>query len=170
MMIKPHSMMILAALLTTPLATHAADYSLAEGLVHFAAPDNWTVLMEKQDGEPQFVALQVPDPASSGNTLARITVSTQRAPDLAAFRQFVDDGLAKARKLPGYAGSGENGVDSVARYTAMENKQKNTYAERYYYHNGVAIQVRCIRPVASSAQWSATFDAGCNVIATAVSH
>jgi len=167
---KPGSLMILAVLSIAPFAAHAADYSLDGGVVHFAAPDSWPVLMEKQDGDPQFLAFQVRDPASNGDTLARVTVSTQHAPDVASFQQFVNDGLAKARKLPGYLGSGQSDADSAMRYTAMENKQKTTYMERYYYRNGIGIQVRCVRPVAGSAQWNATFDAGCQAIATAVSH
>lgn len=167
---KLRSTMILAAIVTVSLAAHAADYSLDEGVVHFAAPDAWPVLMEKQDGDPQFLAFQVRDPASNGDTLARVTVSTQHAPDAAAFQQFVNEGLAKARRLPGYLSRGQDGGDAAMRYTATENKQKTTYLERYYYRNGIAIQVRCVRPAAGSAQWSATFDAGCEAIADAVAH
>ncbi|MEO7149544.1 MAG: hypothetical protein ABIY40_06390 [Rhodanobacteraceae bacterium] len=164
------SLTLLLTLFAAAPAAHAADYSLDDGVVHFAAPDTWPVLMEKQDGDPQFLAFQVRDPASAGDTLARITVSTQHAADAAAFQQFVNDGIAKAHKLPGYLGSGQSGADSAMRYTAMENKQKTAYLERYYYRNRVGIQVRCVRPTAGSSQWSATFDAGCNAIATAVSH
>ncbi|MEO6967889.1 MAG: hypothetical protein ABI132_05460 [Rhodanobacteraceae bacterium] len=164
------SLAFLLALFAAIPAARAADYSLDGGAVHFAAPDAWTVLMEKQDGDPQFLAFQVRDPASSGDTLARITVSTQHASDLAAFQQFVNDGIAKARRLPGYLGAGQGGADSAMRYTATENKRKTAYFERYYYHNGIGIQVRCVRPDAGNPQWNATFDAGCQAIATAVSH
>lgn len=157
------------ALCVAPLLAHAADYSLDDGQVHFSAPDAWTSLMEKHDGDPQFLALQVREPGAAPDTLARITVTTQHVSDAQAFQQFVNAGIAKSRHLPDYRADDAHPVPSGRRYTAQENKQKTAYLEYYYYRNGLAIQVRCIRPDAAAAQWASTFDAGCSAIAKGVS-
>lgn len=149
------------------LSAHAADYSLDNGTVHFSAPDAWTALMEKHDGEPQFIALRVNEP-DAPETLARITVTTQHANDAQAFQQFVKASVAKARRLTEYRSNDSQPIPSGRRYTATENKQKTDYTEYYYYRDGVAIQVRCVRPEAAQASWAATFDAGCHAIAKAV--
>lgn len=167
---SPFPLAALAASLLASTSAHAADYQLADGMVHFAAPDAWTPLMEKHDGDPQFLAFRVNDPSASPDTLARITVTTQHAGDAQAFQQFVNDSIAKARRLPNYMADDANPIPSGRRYTAMENKQKTAYSEYYYYRDGVAIQVRCVRPDGADARWSATFDAGCAAIANAVSH
>jgi hypothetical protein len=158
----------LCALCVGPLAAHAADYSLDDGQVHFSAPDAWTPIMEKHDGEPQFLALRVSEPDASPDTLPRITVTTQHASDAQAFQQFVNSNVAKARRLTEYRSNDSHPIPSGRRYTATENKQKTDYTEYYYYRNGIAIQVRCVRPEAAQAQWAATFDAGCSAIAKAV--
>ena len=147
-------------------SAHAADYSLDGGAVKFAAPDAWTPLMEKHDGDPQFLALQVPG-AGANEALARITVTTQHIADAQEYRKFVDDQVAKARRLPGYSGGPSGGVP-MRRYTALENKLKNDYIEYYEYRNGLGIQVRCVRPATAPAAWASTFDAGCTAIAKAV--
>ncbi|SRR5579883_90542 len=157
---------MLCTLCVAPLAARAADYTLDDGVVHFAAPDAWTVLMQKTDGDPQFLALQVPG-AAANNSLARITVTTQHAPDAQTYQKFVDDQVAKARRLPGYSGGDESNLPK-RRYTALENKLKNDYVEFYAYHNGLAVQVRCIRPAAAAPAWTSTFDAGCEAIAKSV--
>lgn len=159
----------LCVLGSAPLVAHAADYSLDNGQVQFSAPDAWLPIMEKHDGDPQFIALQVTAPDASPNTLARITVTTQHAGDAQAFQQFVDAGIAKARRLPGYRADDSRPVPSGRRYTAMENKEKTAYLEYYFYRSDIGIQVRCVRPEGAQAQWSATFDAGCSSIASAVS-
>lgn len=154
-------------LLLVPFAAHATDYNFDDGAVQFSAPDAWTPLMEKHDGDPQFLALQVPGTGADG-TLARITVTTQHVADAAGYGQFMDDQIGKSRRLPGYSGSGVADNSQVHRYVALENGQKNTYAEFYDYRDGLALQVRCIRPAAAEAAWAATFDAGCAAIAKSV--
>lgn len=148
-------------------AAFAADYSLANGTVKFSAPDAWPTLMEKLDGQRQFVALQVKDPGNT-NALARITVTTEHVDGVAGFQKFLNDGTARARKLPGYAAARSSGNNSSLRYTAMENHMKNAYAETYAFRSNTAIQIRCIRPADAPADWNATFDAGCQSIVTAV--
>lgn len=157
---------LLGALALAP-AAFAADYSLASGAVKFSAPDAWPVLMEKQDGSRQFVALQVKNPGDA-NALARITVTTEQVDGIAGFQKFFNDGTERARKLPGYATANAPGGSSSLRYTATENHEKNAYTEVYAFHANLAIQVRCIRPAGATPGWAATFDAGCRSIVTAV--
>jgi len=151
------------ALCLTSLLAHAADYALDNGAVRFSAPDAWTPLMEKHDGDPQFLALQVPG-GGADSALARITVTTQHVADAQAYQQFLDDEVAKARRLPGYTG-GASGNVPKRRYSALENKRKNDYVEYYAYRDDLGIQVRCVRPAAAPAAWISTFDAGCEAIA-----
>jgi hypothetical protein len=49
-------------------------------------------------------------------------------------------------------------------YTAKEGAVKLAYFERYFYSNGYAIQLRCVRP-ASDTKFGATFDQGCADVA-----
>jgi len=154
------------ALATAPTAS-AADYSLANGMVKFSAPDAWPMLMEKLDGPRQFVALQVKSPGDA-NALARITVTTEQVDGVQGFQKFLDDGTARARKLPGYLAADSLGDSSSLRYTASENHEKNAYTEVYAYRSNLAIQVRCIRPAGAPGDWRATFDAGCQSIVSAV--
>lgn len=154
-----------SALAITP--AFAADYSLANGAVRFSAPDAWPVLMEKQDGARQFVALQVKDPANR-RALARITVTTERVDGMQGFQAFLNAGTERARKLPGYAAVNTPGSTSSMRYTATENHEKNAYDEHYAFRSNLAIQVRCIRPANAPADWRNTFDTGCQAIVTAV--
>jgi len=150
-------------------AAFAADYSLANGTVKFSAPDAWPMLMEKQDGPRQFVALQVKDPGNA-NALARITVTTEQVDGVQGFQKFLTDGTARARKLPGYVAAGALDGTSSLRYTATENREKNSYTEVYAFRSNVGIQVRCIRPANAPADWQSTFDAGCRSIVAAVEH
>ena len=150
-------------------AAFAADYTLANGTVKFSAPDAWPVLMEKQDGARQFVALQVKDPGNA-NALARITVTTEQVDGVQGFQKFLGDGTARARKLPGYVAASALDGSSSLRYTASENHEKNAYTEVYAFRSNIAIQVRCIRPENAPADWRATFDSGCRSIVAAVEH
>ncbi|HEU4856853.1 MAG TPA: hypothetical protein VFS86_06075 [Rhodanobacteraceae bacterium] len=159
---------LLGALALTP-AAFAADYSLASGAVKFSAPDAWPVLMEKRDGARQFIALQVKNPGDA-NALARITVTTEQVDGVGGFQKFLNDGTARARKLPGYAAASAPGSSSSLRYTASENHEKNTYTEVYAFRSNIAIQVRCIRPESAPADWISTFDVGCRSIVTTVEH
>lgn len=154
------------ALAVAPAAL-AADYSLANGAVKFSAPDTWPMLMEKQEGQRQFVALQVREPGAT-DSLARITVTVQQVDGVQGFQQFVHQDTERARKLPGYLADSGPGASSNLRYTASENGHKNTYAEHYLYRSNLGIQVRCIRPVDAPADWTSTFDAGCQSIIGAV--
>ena len=145
----------------------ATDYSLAAGNVRFSAPDTWPQIMEKADGDPQFIAFQVPDPSPTGHqVLARVTVSVHAVSDAQAFKAWVDAGLAKARGLPQYK-SGSAAGSSRFIYTAMENGQRLYYRESYYFKGDQGVQLRCVRPLTSQAgpAWTADFDRGCDAVA-----
>ena len=148
----------------------ATDYSLAAGSVRFSAPGTWPQIMEKADGDPQFIAFQVPDPSPTGHqVLARVTVSVHAVSDARAFKTWVDAGLAKARGLPQYkSGSAAGSVRFV--YTAMENGQRLYYRESYYFKGDEGVQLRCVRPLASQAgpAWTAAFDRGCDAVASSL--
>ncbi|HEX7348921.1 MAG TPA: hypothetical protein VF264_04650 [Rhodanobacteraceae bacterium] len=155
-----------ALVLAVAPAALAAEYSLSNGAVKFAAPDNWPMLMEKLDGPHEFVALQIKDPDNTA-ALARITVTTEQVDGVPGFQAFLNAGTARARKLPGYEANTSMGNSSALRYTASENGIKTAYSETYTYRSNLAIQVRCIRPVVAAPDWISTFDAGCQTIAHA---
>ncbi len=168
---RPTSLLVLGTALALAFAvapgTLAADYALANGAVKFPAPDAWPMLMEKLDGQRQFVALQVKDPGNSA-VLARITVTVEQVDGVAGFQKFLGAGAERARKLPGYTTERAPGAASAMRYTATENRITNAYSETYAYRDNLALQIRCIRPTSAPADWIATFDAGCQSVVTAV--
>jgi hypothetical protein len=61
---------------------------------------------------------------------------------------------------PGKANSPTENV-----YTAKEGAVKLDYFERYFYSDGYAIQLRCIRPAGGDAAFRAAFDKGCAEVA-----
>ncbi len=150
---------------------HAADVSMAGGSVNFSTPDSWPTIMQT-DGDPEVRVFQVPDPSPTGTTsLARITVTVKQVADIDAFQQYVSAAAAKSTALtdyqPGRTTSSTRGMDS-AIYSARENGVQFVYSETYWFKNGHAIQLRCVRPAQSQAGegWSAEFDKGCVAIAT----
>jgi hypothetical protein len=161
---------IVMALATTLLLAgrvHATDVSMAGGSVSFSTPDSWLDIMDTQ-GESEVRVFQVPDPSPTGkNSLARVTVTVTQAADVSGFNQFKADATAKAIALPGYK------IDPVAPqpnsnlYTAQENGAEFSYIEHYWFKNGHAIQLRCMRPSQTQAgnAWKAEFDKGCDAIA-----
>ena len=96
---------LVIALATTMLlagTVHATEVSMADGSVHFSAPDNWLGIMETQ-GDPEARVFQVPDPSPTGkNSLARVTVTVKRVDDVNGFNQYRSEATAKAMTLPGY--------------------------------------------------------------------
>lgn len=165
--IRPLLTSLAVCVLAVAPTAFGADYSLANGAVQFSAPDAWPMLMEKQDGSRQFVALQVKN-SSDTNALARITVTTEQVDGVQGFQQFLSESTKRAHKLPGYAAQNTPGSTSSLHYTATENHEKNAYSEVYAYRSNLAIQIRCIRPATAPADWIATFDSGCKAIVTAV--
>ncbi|HEY8328769.1 MAG TPA: hypothetical protein VIO59_10045 [Rhodanobacter sp.] len=146
---------------------HAADVSMADGSVHFSTPDHWLGIMETQ-GDPEARVFQVPDPSPTGkNSLARVTVTVKQEADVNGFNQYRSEATAKAMALPGYKAAAVPPGPNSNVYTAQENATAFSYTEHYWFKNGHAIQLRCMRPsqTEAGADWKAAFDKGCDAIA-----
>lgn len=163
-----HAALAAALLLTGPV--FAADVSMANGSVNFSTPANWLGIMQT-DGDPEVRVFQVPDPSpTASNTLARVTVTVKQVGDMGGYQQYVDAANAKARALPGYQSirgvSNSSGPNDYL-YTAQESGESIAYVEHYWYRDGRAVQLRCLRPASSQAgaEWQAAFDKGCNDVA-----
>ncbi|MGA0587528.1 hypothetical protein ACO2Q2_10435 [Dyella sp. KRB-257] len=168
-MIRIRIAALAAALLITGPA-FAADVSMAGGAVTFTTPDNWLGIMETQ-GDPEVRVFQVPDPSpTASNTLARVTVTVKQVGDIGGYRRYVSEANAKAQALPGYQPirgvSNSNGPNDYL-YTAKESGETIAYVEHYWFRDGRAIQLRCLRPASTQAgaAWQAAFDQGCQAVA-----
>ena len=157
---------LLASALLLAGAAHAGEVEMANGTVHFSTPDNWLGIMETQ-GDPELRVFQVPDSSPTGSTaLARVTVTVKQVPDVGSFQSYVGAATAKAKSLSGYQ-AGPSPAPNASTYTAQENGAQFSYVERYWFREGHAIQLRCVRPAQSQAgaAWKDAFDKGCNAIA-----
>ena len=158
------AMTILALLLAGPV--HATDVSMAGGAVTFHTPDTWQDIMQTE-GDPEARVFQVPDPSPAGkNNLARVTVTVTQTPDIASFNQYKDAATAKATLLPSYRASSGTTDPNEVLYSARENDSEYHYVEHYWFKNGRAIQLRCVRPGQSDSgsKWTLAFDEGCAAI------
>ncbi|MEO8809436.1 MAG: hypothetical protein ABI386_04230 [Rhodanobacter sp.] len=158
---------IIFAVLLQGAVVHAAQVSMAGGNVTFNAPDSWLPIMQTQ-GDPEAQVFQVPDPSPTGkNSLARVTVTVKQVSDISSFHQFMAEATAKALALPGYKVVPAPPGPNSDVYTAQENGTQFSYVEQYWFKNGYAIQLRCIRPSQSQAgnAWKAEFDKGCSALA-----
>ncbi|MBU6246115.1 MAG: hypothetical protein KGN77_00040 [Xanthomonadaceae bacterium] len=162
---------LFAAALLASAPLFATDVTMAGGSVSFSTPDHWIGIMETQ-GDPEVRVFQVPDPSPTArNTLARVSVTVKQVGDLAGFQQYVAQSSTKAQGLPGYqpirSVSNTGGPDDFL-YTAREAGTAMAYVEHYWFRDGHAIQLRCLRPASTQAgvAWQAAFDRGCQAIAT----
>ena len=165
-MIFPRTVLIASALLLAG-TVHATEVSMANGQVHFSAPDAWLDIMDTQ-GDPEARVFQVPDPSPTAqNSLARVTVTVKQTPNVGAFKQYVGEATAKAMALPGYKATAHGDANNTYTYTAQEAGAQFNYSERYWFKDNRAIQLRCVRPQQSQAgaAWVAAFDKGCDAIA-----
>lgn len=160
-------LLLAVLLLLAATAVQATDYTLANGDVHFTAPASWPLVMQAK-GDPEMMAFQVPDPSPTGDdTLARITVTSTKAADITGFQQYVAERIGAAHSQPSFQEQADQSGPTWIHYTAVEGNHPQTYIERYYFKNGHALQLRCIRPTHSKAgaEWTAAFDRGCDAIA-----
>jgi hypothetical protein len=148
----------------TALAQDAGQFSLNQGFVKFSAPPEWPVIMQKSEGNPQFVAFQVKDPADTGSGEAtRVTVETKLLDNSDNFQAMVNLGMDKAKQMSGYE-QRTDGVDaSTLRYFALNNKARYEYRETWFLNGHVMVHVRCARPMlkGTTAQWTADYEKGC---------
>ncbi|TPG10666.1 hypothetical protein EAH75_06965 [Rhodanobacter glycinis] len=157
----------LAATVLLAGGVHATEVSMADGSVNFSTPDNWLGIMETQ-GDPEAKVFQVPDPSPTGkNSLARVTVTVKLVNDVNSFNQYKSEATAKAMALPGYKVAALPPGPNSNIYIAQENATEFSYTEHYWFKNGHAIQLRCVRPsqTQAGAAWKAEFDKGCEAIA-----
>jgi hypothetical protein len=160
----------LVALATTLLlggSLHAADVSMAGGSVQFHTPDDWVDILDTQ-GDPEVHVFQVPDSSPTGKiSLSRVTVTAKQVGDISGFQQYVSTASAKSLALPGYKPAAVPPEPNTFVYTAQESGVPYNYSERYWFKNGIAIALRCLRPSQSEAgaAWKAAFDHGCDAIA-----
>ena len=141
----------------------AADYALYENIIKFKAPSDWTVIMEKKEGNPQFIAFQVHDPADpESNEITEITVNARLMHDSSFFQQQVDAATDKAKQLPGFE-TAKASDPNVFRYYAMNGKTRYEYRETFYLSSHLFLQVRCMRPMlAETTQaWTDAYDKSC---------
>jgi len=154
--------LFLTALLFASPALGATDVSMMDGAIRFAIPDQWVPIMQSA-GEKETQVFQVPGASAANATLARVSVTAQKVPNLNGFQQFSGNLRSHATALAEYApGKASSPTENV--YTAKEGAVKLQYFERYFYSDGYAIQLRCIRP-ADDARFGANFDKGCAEVA-----
>jgi hypothetical protein len=111
---------------------------------------------------------QVPDASATGqNALARITVSSQRVSDVAAFKALIKEENKRAQDLPNYQLDTSDSTSTRLHYTATDGSIAQDYRVHYYLHNGYALEVECVRPAHTDAgsKWVSTFKKGCRAIA-----
>jgi hypothetical protein len=165
-----HTTVLTAALLLAGLAgtARAADVSMASGSIRFSTPAGWLDIMQTQ-GDPEVHVFQVPDPSpTAASSLARVTVTVKQVADLSGFSAYRSAADTKARGLTGYRAAALPVDDPNGNaYTARENDAQFDYVEYYWFRDGRAIQLRCVRPAESQAgaAWKAAFDKGCHGLA-----
>ena len=164
-------LLALFALLPISGSALANDYTLFENIVRFKAPSDWPVLMEKRDGNPQFIAFQIKDPADpKSEELAQVTVNAKLLHDSTFFQQQVDAATDKAKQLPGFEVVTEGVDPSVFRYYAMNGKSRYEYRETFYLMSHLLLHVRCSRPIltATTPAWTDAYNKSCAEIMAAL--
>lgn len=165
---------LLAAALLASAAAPAqtpGEFSLDQGFIKFDAPPSWPVIMQKTEGDPQFIAFQVRDPADVGSGEAtRVTVETRLLNDSSNFQPMVNRDVDKAKQMPGYEQKTEDVDSTTLRYFARNGKTKYEYRETWYLNGHLLVHVRCARPLLdkTTAQWAAEYEKGCGQIMTSL--
>jgi hypothetical protein len=141
----------------------AADYSLYENIIKFKAPSEWPVIIEKKEGNPQFIAFQIRDPADpANNEMTQVTINARLMHDSSFFQQQVDAATDKAKQLPGFE-LATAADPNVFRYYAMNGKTRYEYRETFYLVSHLLLHIRCVRPMlAETTQaWTDAYDKNC---------
>lgn len=162
---------LLALAATAASAQGRTDYALNDGQVHFRVPPTWTAIMEKAEGNPQAVAFQVPDPSAQGSgDAADVTVKTRQLKAPTDFADFVQDEFDRAKAHEGYENDTTNKDTSVHRYFVLRGKTKYLVRDSFELSGGVAVQVRCRRPLLATtpAEWNTEFDRACAGVAASL--
>ena len=161
------SAFLLSALCAMPAFAQDSAYSLHDGKVNFNVPPGWTAVMQKTDGNPQAIAFHVPDPAAAGgDDTASVTVKTRHLANDSQFGVVVREQIDHARQQPGYEADPAGTDATTHRYHVVRGKTKYFVRDSFQAVGGVAVEVRCQRPLldASSAAWNARFDSDCGAL------
>jgi hypothetical protein len=159
----PFRLIAALALLVCSSAS-AADYSIYENIIKFKTPADWSVIMEKKEGNPQFMAFQVRDPADPGsNEITQVTINAKLMHDSSFFQQQVDAATDKAKQLPGFEQLTEGVDPTVMRYFAMNGKTRYEYRETFYLVSHLFLHIRCARPMlaGTTQAWTDAYNKGC---------
>jgi len=156
---------LLTALVFASPALGATDVSMMGGAIRFPVPDQWVPIMQSE-GEKETQVFQVPGSSAADATLARVSITAQKVPNLNGFQQFAGNLRSHATGLTEYT-PGKAAAPTENVYTAKEGAVTLAYFERYFYSNGYAIQLRCVRP-ANDARFGASFDKGCAELAARI--
>ncbi|HEX6832935.1 MAG TPA: hypothetical protein VF132_05325 [Rudaea sp.] len=159
---------LLACLWTcSAFAQSATEYTLEEKIIKFKAPSDWTMIMQKAEGNPQFVAFQVKDPADAGTgETTQVTVETKLLDDSSNFQSLVNLGMEKTRQMPGYEQKIEGVDPNTLRYFALNGKTRYEFRETYYLLSHLFIHVKCARPMlaGTTAAWTESYEKGCALV------
>jgi hypothetical protein len=168
--VNPRSLLpaiVLTVSCVAPVFAQGGAYSLHDGQVDFDVPSGWTAVMQKTDGNPQAIAFHVPDPATEGSDdTASVTVKTRHLANDSQFGVVVREQFDHARQQPGYEAEPAGTDASTHRYHVVRGKTKYFVRDSFQAVGGVAVEVRCQRPLldASSAAWNAQFDSDCGAL------
>jgi len=156
--------LIAALALLVCASASAADYSIYENIIKFKTPADWSVIMEKKEGNPQFMAFQIRDPADPGsNEISQVTINARLMHDSSFFQQQVDAATDKAKQLPGFEQVTEGVDPTVMRYFAMNGKTRYEYRETFYLVSHLFLHIRCSRPMLAETTkaWTDAYNKGC---------
>lgn len=162
----------LLAALTMALRLHAAEYALAEGAIHFNVPENWSQIMQKTEGNPQFHVFQVPNPDATG-TLTRVSVNARNLATDDSFEAFVEQQVAAAAAGDSFQAQPDHAPDKgKLRYSVNDAGSSQLYSVDYIHRGGLVITVRCVRPADAPASeaWLAAYRLGCAQLAAGLAH
>jgi hypothetical protein len=157
----------LILLLAAAPGARAADYALESGAIRVHAPDAWPAIMQKTEGDPQFVVLQVANPQSP-DTLARISVNVREVGSAVAFQDYVKTELSHAEHSAGYKEApARKGDSATLRYTIDEDNERQVARLSFWHKGSHAVRLSCMRPegAPASAQWLRDFEHGCDDLA-----
>lgn len=146
------------------VADDAGHYSLDQDFVNFTAPPSWPVIMKKTEGNPQFIAFQVRDPADTGSgESTRVVVETRLLDNSSNFQAMVNRDVDKAKQMPGYERHEEGVPKTALRYFARNGKTRYEYRETWYLNGHMLVHVRCERPLLpkTTSAWTQAYNAGC---------